>query len=592
MNRQDLILKFSKINSVDAIDSKVLFEILLIKVSNRLSVGQSISIPDFGYLHKIKGKIKKPSFGYSQEGSEEKIDLLLYSESKILSESESKGFVFNIPFSEDEDYESIDSHFSLSIGKPVIPLRGTLSIADFIPSSGSEYRKHLESKVDSLLSKSDVSFSDEEFPVLVIDASSYVVDEIKLEKVEDELDKILSDEKENIVEETDTTTTQKVQNIAWDFGEYYSEKISPESIMEVANEKISDSEANKTLQTLASSAAEDNDEQIEKVLDELLEGDDQSTITEEEVSSIGVSPELDASKLLDDLNDYEEVKFDGSGGVIDVDDKSDEEFWKSASKLFETYNPREIRKDNGSTYTEVRSTSIDIKDDGEVSSSKIKLARDDESNIKPSKSESKNDFIQAEKSKKKSKVWIYAAVIFFIITAALGTYWYTQVYIKNKNLALRNDLKLDLNNANIIGRDYGVPVSFPYTKAGTELVNVNDSTQSGKDISETKNKVVEVEGINKSSSEGLQRSQQFVPSERPVSLGNNIYRYGKIYFVQVASFKSNSIAENEAGKYRNRGYNSFVESTEIPGRGIWYRIKVGNFSSLEEAKNFIDKNYR
>ena len=62
--------------------------------------------------------------------------------------------------------------------------------------------------------------------------------------------------------------------------------------------------------------------------------------------------------------------------------------------------------------------------------------------------------------------------------------------------------------------------------------------------------------------------------------------------MQVASFRSKSIAENEAGKYRNKGYNSFVEQAEIPGRGLWYRIRVGDFSSIDEAKNFISKNNR
>ncbi len=592
MNRSDLILKFSQNNSVDEIDSKVFFEILLIKVSNSLSVGQSISIPGFGYFHKIKGKIKKPSIGYSEEGIEEKIDLLLYSELKILGESESKGFVFNIPFSDYDEYDTVDSHFSLSIGKPVIPLRGTLILNDFVPSSGFEYRKFLESKVDDLLSVSEVSFSDEEFPTLVIDASSYIVDEIKIEKAEDELDKILSDEKENIVDKTDATSAEKIQNIAWDFGEYYSEKISPESIIEVANEKIGDSESGKILLEESAPVAKDDEEKIDKVLGELLDEVDHSAPAGDEFSSTTINSELDASSLLDELNDYEEVKFEGASGLLDIDDKSDEEFWKSASKLFETYNPREIRKDNGSAFTEVKSTSVDLNDSQRESSNSIRLAEDEEEIVKPVESINKKDVSDEVKSKKKRKIWIYASVISLIIAAALGTYWYTQIYIKNKNMALRNDLKLDVNNANIIGREYGIPVSFPYDKNGMELAGVSDSSVVNKDISETANKSVDAQTINTTITESSKKSEQFVPTERPVSLGNNIYRYGKFYFVQVASFKSNSIAENEAGKYRNKGYNSFVEATEIPGRGIWYRIKVGNFSSLDEAKNFIEKNNR
>jgi cell division septation protein DedD len=62
--------------------------------------------------------------------------------------------------------------------------------------------------------------------------------------------------------------------------------------------------------------------------------------------------------------------------------------------------------------------------------------------------------------------------------------------------------------------------------------------------------------------------------------------------VQVAAFRSSSISENEAGKYRNKGLNAFVEAAEIPGRGTWYRVRVGNFNSKEEALIFANKNIR
>jgi cell division septation protein DedD len=62
--------------------------------------------------------------------------------------------------------------------------------------------------------------------------------------------------------------------------------------------------------------------------------------------------------------------------------------------------------------------------------------------------------------------------------------------------------------------------------------------------------------------------------------------------VQVASFRASSISENEAGKYRDRGYIAFVEAAEIPNRGTWYRVRVGNFSTKEEAQNFLSKNIR
>jgi cell division septation protein DedD len=77
-----------------------------------------------------------------------------------------------------------------------------------------------------------------------------------------------------------------------------------------------------------------------------------------------------------------------------------------------------------------------------------------------------------------------------------------------------------------------------------------------------------------------------------LNVGNNIYKYGNYFVVQVAAFRSSSISENEAGKYRNKGFSAFVEAAEIPGRGTWYRVRVGNFNTKEEAQIFVNKNIR
>jgi cell division septation protein DedD len=594
MTKSELILKFSKIHSVDQTDSKVFFEILLKKISNNLGVGQTISIPDFGCFHRIKGKIKKPSVGYSSdEISEEIIDLLLYSEEKKLGQSEAKGFVFNIPFIDDEDYHLVDSYFSLSIGKPLIPLRGTIHYDEYIPTSDYEYKKLLESKIENVLKDSVIDFSDEEFPTLVIDATAYTTSEIKLERVEEDLEEILSDTEQESPSTKESETVSGVKNIAWDFGEYFSGKISAESIIELTNEKIADSDSAiiKTENLQDSTAKEDTD--IEEILDELLDRETESSSAEESVVNLD-NLKTDPEKLLDELDEYEEVKFESSENYFD-NDQSDEEFWKSASKLFETYDPREIRHEDGNIFTEVKSTSINL-DEKTVADVKAKLTKD-ETEILDSEVVKKTEEIQQEEKSISSKKWVYAVLSLIIILASLGTYWYTQIYIKNKNLSINNDLKLNSNYANIINRDFSIPVSYPYDtkesvndsiKAEAEI-RQEPATQTETFVSENKTES-QKSAVTQIKTEGL--SEKNIPTERPVNMGNNIYRYGNIYFVQVASFKSNSIAENEAGKYRNKGYNSFVEQTEIPGRGIWYRIKVGNFSSLDEANNFIEKNIR
>ena len=125
MTKAELIRKIAKNVGVPDTDSKIFFELFLKKISAVVEIGQSIFVDDFGYFHLIKGSIKKPVFSFKDnEVSEEEVELVLYSEEKDLRNSETKGLVFNIPIFDEEDYHPIDSSFSLSIGKPLIPLRG------------------------------------------------------------------------------------------------------------------------------------------------------------------------------------------------------------------------------------------------------------------------------------------------------------------------------------------------------------------------------------------------------------------------------------------------------------------------------------
>ena len=60
--------------------------------------------------------------------------------------------------------------------------------------------------------------------------------------------------------------------------------------------------------------------------------------------------------------------------------------------------------------------------------------------------------------------------------------------------------------------------------------------------------------------------------------------------MQVSSWRSKSIADNEASKYRAKGYTPYIEQAEVPGRGTWFRVKIGNFKSVAEAEKFSAKN--
>ena len=79
------------------------------------------------------------------------------------------------------------------------------------------------------------------------------------------------------------------------------------------------------------------------------------------------------------------------------------------------------------------------------------------------------------------------------------------------------------------------------------------------------------------------------PNEQ--SAGNLIFYNGKDYYVQVSSHSTMEKAEKEVKRLRAMGHNAFIMKAWIKKfNSYWYRVKIGFFKSLTEAKNFQRNN--
>lgn len=58
------------------------------------------------------------------------------------------------------------------------------------------------------------------------------------------------------------------------------------------------------------------------------------------------------------------------------------------------------------------------------------------------------------------------------------------------------------------------------------------------------------------------------------------------YQLQASSFRSETEAQAFASALRKRGHRAHVERADIPGRGIWHRVRVGPFRSRAEARAY------
>jgi cell division septation protein DedD/nucleoid DNA-binding protein len=677
MNKAELIRKISKNVGVPDTDAKIFFELFLKRISAVVSVGQSIFINDFGYFHLIKGRIKKPIFSFNDnQVLEEEVDLVLFSEDKNLRKSDTKGLVFNIPFFDEEDYHPIDSTFSLSIGKPLIPLRGVPFDNIYIPTSGYEYRRLIESKVEKLIAASAIADSEENFPTLVIDARSYNSSQVQLQwsdtidtdTIDQSADKKVDSVEAGISEYQ--KQTDELKNIAWDFGEDLSQQIEAESILDITDERISldfipKNTVEKNEETISNSDFEVNDkaseeenlipekviedepEFIEEIstedssqkLNELLESESKPLeFVEEGLLDVPVN-EVESDEIyeikIDD--EYEEVKPNINENIKIEDAISDDEFWKSTSKYFEPFNPSSDKSApedfiedksipfNPEDFDSKENVQFNLTEPGEVSMSIDNPIEDEVS--KENVEEDKNEFkdvvknvseenIELEKvveqkaeyyeAEKKRNLVPFIVFPLIIILVSVALYWYLEFYKKNETTVKAKQIVLKSDNAKIVARSFDFPITYPYLPKVNETTisetvapkieeqNVTENKiEAPKDeLKKPEEKKTEKEIPKQKVIESKEPVKSVLPTGKSLNVGNNIYKYGDQFVVQVASFRAISISENEAGKYRNKGYTAFVETVEIPERGTWYRVKVGNFSTKDEALDFIKKNIR
>lgn len=61
------------------------------------------------------------------------------------------------------------------------------------------------------------------------------------------------------------------------------------------------------------------------------------------------------------------------------------------------------------------------------------------------------------------------------------------------------------------------------------------------------------------------------------------------FTIQLGSHRSIKDAEKFADGFRIRGYNPIISEVELQGQGIWFRVSLGVFDNIGDAKKYIVK---
>jgi cell division protein FtsN len=61
----------------------------------------------------------------------------------------------------------------------------------------------------------------------------------------------------------------------------------------------------------------------------------------------------------------------------------------------------------------------------------------------------------------------------------------------------------------------------------------------------------------------------------------------KPYTIQVAAFKAAADADKLAAELKQKGFSAYRAIGKVPGKGIWYRVRVGEFDNRAEAASTV-----
>lgn len=61
---------------------------------------------------------------------------------------------------------------------------------------------------------------------------------------------------------------------------------------------------------------------------------------------------------------------------------------------------------------------------------------------------------------------------------------------------------------------------------------------------------------------------------------------GAIYSVQVASSQRREDAERLVLRFGANGFQAYVMEADLGAKGVWYRVRVGNFVKRDQAEEF------
>ncbi|MBL0699587.1 MAG: SPOR domain-containing protein [Desulfosarcina sp.] len=121
----------------------------------------------------------------------------------------------------------------------------------------------------------------------------------------------------------------------------------------------------------------------------------------------------------------------------------------------------------------------------------------------------------------------------------------------------------------------------------------SDKTSFGfyEDLKKTETKDKENKIISSLSSKKSLKKIYSVPEKNDNKKSDTIQknRTQKNYTIQVASLKDSKIADKLIANLQKRGYPAYKLKAVIPGKGTWFRIRIGSYEDKADAGTIINR---
>jgi len=641
MTKAEIIRKLAKRAGISDLDAKVFFEAFLRKAVLRLNPGDSVKVKGFGYFQRRTGKVKNHA---DTDISKALADLIVFYPFRSENEDGNENLIFNVPERAEEEYNIIDSYFSISFGKPVIPLKDANLSEFYIPPVGNELIRLIESRAEKLLDETEVV---ENYikgnELLLIDAGILNPNQMEINWDESNIARGATGEIFAVSEEQSNDISDK---ITWDFGEDLDKQIQEESILDTGSEDKLFVDYDD-LKGISWEFGQDEEKEKEPF---------KPIVTEEEPKKEYEKPEIKESageeaakeEAAEEPDEFKRVKSFTSKHNIDQNNFG---LTKSEMDLSWTFGQDDADEDsallksitqeiNEEGFAEIKQTrrkykfETDIKEPSEEEQKqeplsgkeiitetepereqefereqepepepeidvfkKQKYVRLPETEFIPEPEEEGDKAAEiypkipertpSDTKKKGLGIFVISALV-LVLCGAVLIYVKMSHFIGTSHFAKKTEAVRTNVSSVTIERDFDIPVTYPYMQDNSVKPPIDPFTGNLSTTVESKENQTQGEQPPAEKETPKVETKSDGSNYKPIKLKEFIFQSGDKYLVQVSSWPTEPAALKHASYFKNKGFDTEIEKAYL-GKGYWYRVRVGYFKSESEAENFYNK---